>query len=92
MLAQPWVGVHGVGGGDRAQVTAALVEHEAHPPERLQATPEPRLHPTHSLGHGPDPPVIGAEEVKHTIGLSETDGPQHDGLSFERRRHFLHSA
>ena len=80
------MGVHGVGLADRAQVAAALVEHEPDPAERLEAPAEARLDPPHPLGHRSDAAAVGGVEVQHAVRLAVADGAQHDCLRLEAFR------
>ena len=59
VLAQGSVGSNGVGLADRAELSAALMQHELHAAERLEAASEARFHPPHALGHGAHAAAVG---------------------------------
>ncbi len=70
--------------GDGVQ-PPALVEHQVHLAEGLQAPAEAAGGLAHPLGHGPHLAVVGAEQHHHPVGLPEGVGPQHDALVVAER-------
>ena len=54
------VAVDGRGAGHRAEVAAALVQHQVEPEERLQPAAEARLRPPRALRDRVHPPALGA--------------------------------
>jgi hypothetical protein len=81
------VGVNGVGLADRAELAAALVHHELHSAERLEAPAEPRLHAPNSLGNGADTTPIGRVQMEHAIGLAIANRAQNDRFCLKRAGH-----
>jgi glutaredoxin 3 len=81
------MGMHSVGLADGAELPAALVENEAHPAERLEATTHPRTHAAHPLRHRADPSTFGGIEVKHAVRLAKSDGAQDYCFGLERTGH-----
>ena len=70
--------------GDREQVAAALVEHEAQAEERLQAPAEAAARAPHALGDRADAPAVRGVEMQDAVGLAVADRAQHDGLGLQR--------
>ena len=66
-LAQGGYACTRLGLGDRAELAAALVQHEPHPEERLEPAAEPRLRAAHALRHRAHPPAVGRVEVQDAI-------------------------
>ena len=91
VLAQAGVGVDGVGLADRAELAAALVQHELHAAERLEAAAEPRFHPPHALRHRAHAAAVGRVEVQHAIGLAVADRAQHDRFCLKRAGHAVNT-
>ena len=87
VLAQARVAGDRLGGRDREQVAAALVEHEVEAEERLQAAAEARLGAPHALGDGAQPPAMRGIEVQDAVGLAVADRAQHDRLGLQRAGH-----
>jgi hypothetical protein len=70
--------------GDRVEVPA-LVEHEVHVSERLQAGAEPARGSTDPLCHGADLPRALCEDRDDLVGLGELHGAEDDALFLVER-------
>ena len=65
---------------DRMQLPAALVQHERDVAERLEPRPDARTGAPHALGDGADAAARRRVEVKHAVGLTESQRAQYHRL------------
>jgi len=70
--------------GDRVEV-ATLVENEVDVSERLEPATKPALRLAHALRHGPDLPVVRAQQHHHPVGFTERVGAENDSLVVDDR-------
>ncbi len=84
LLARSMVGVEQLDAGDGLQLPRALVQHQLDVRERLETRAEPRLRLPDPFRDRADASAGKRVEMKHAVGLPETERAQDDRLRLVR--------